>query len=272
MCLLLPSIIVHGRRSKEQTAQSQQYLTPSEEKALMKFLLQMSNLGSPVRIKFLPSLAYSIARQRSTSHRAVKPPGKDWARAFEKRHPELRSRRVRAIDWKRHENNIYDKITHWFEMIGKVLQDPTILPENVYNMDETRVLLSILGSVKVLIGKNDPRDYRSAGVKRTMVTAIECISANGRSLLPMIIWPASTHRANWTIHPTPGWHFAHSEAGYNDSKISLEWMKQVSGPQTKILANQNPRVLICDGFGTHVSKTISFCVVFLLTPLISFKR
>jgi hypothetical protein len=47
---------------------------------------------------------------------------------------------VRAIDWKRHENNIYDKITHWFEVIGKVLQDPAILPENVYNMDETGVM------------------------------------------------------------------------------------------------------------------------------------
>lgn len=54
-------------------------------------------------------------------------------------------------------------------------------------MDETGVMLYILGSVKVLIGKEDPRDYRGAGVKRTIVTAIECISANGRSLLLIII-------------------------------------------------------------------------------------
>jgi len=51
----------------------------------------------------------------------------------------------------------------------------------------------MLGSVKVLVGKDDLRDYRGAGVKRTMVTAIECISADGRSLLPLIIWPALTH-------------------------------------------------------------------------------
>ena len=38
----------HRRRSKEQKAQSQQYLTPSEEKVLVKSLLQMSDLGSPV--------------------------------------------------------------------------------------------------------------------------------------------------------------------------------------------------------------------------------
>jgi hypothetical protein len=147
----------------------------------------MSDLGSPVRIKFLSSLAFSIARQRSTTNKAIKPSGKNWAQGFEKRHPALKLRRVRAINWNRHENNIYDKITHWFKVIGKVLQDPAILPENVYNMDETRVMLCMLGSVKVLVGKDDPRDYRGAGVKRTMVTAIECISANGRSLLLMII-------------------------------------------------------------------------------------
>ncbi|KAH7065089.1 hypothetical protein B0J12DRAFT_545041, partial [Macrophomina phaseolina] len=74
------------------------------------------------------------------------PPGKNWPRAFEKRHPELKARRVRAIDWKRHGNNIHDKITEWFEVIGKVLQDLAVLPEHVYNMDETGVMLSMLSS------------------------------------------------------------------------------------------------------------------------------
>lgn len=101
--------------------------------------------------------------------------------------------------------------------MGRILQDPGILPENVYNMDETGVMLSMLGSVKVLTGKDDSQDYRSAGVKRTMVTAIECVSADSRYLSPMIIWPARTHRANWTTYTTLGWHYAHSETGYKDS-------------------------------------------------------
>lgn len=44
----------------------------------------------------------------------------------------------------------------------------------------------MLGSVEVLIGKDDLRDYGGAGVKRTMVTAIECINTDGRPLLPLI--------------------------------------------------------------------------------------
>src|SRR5438045_1897832 len=98
------------------------------------------------------------------------------------------------------------------------------------------------------------------GIKRTMVTAIECISANGRSLLPMIIWPATTHQSNWTTFPTPGWHYACSKSGYTDSKISLEWLKHVFDPQTKGQANQKPWVLICDGFGTHDTlEILEFC-------------
>jgi hypothetical protein len=45
-------------------------------------------------------------------------------------------------------------------MIKDILQDPAVLVENVYNMDETRVMLSMPGLVKVLVSKHDLRDYR----------------------------------------------------------------------------------------------------------------
>lgn len=144
----------HGQRSKEQKAQSQQYLNPCEETAVVNFLLQMAELGQSVRIKYIPSLAFSVARQRSTN-KPPKPPGKNWARAFEKRHPELKARRNRALDWDRY--HIYDKVVHWFEVIGEILQHPAVLSENVYNMDETGIMLSMLASVKVLVGKDDLR-------------------------------------------------------------------------------------------------------------------
>jgi hypothetical protein len=99
-----------GRPSREAKAQSQQYLTPSEEKGLERYTKLMSDLGIHVRIKFLPSLTFNIARQRSTTEKSIKPPGKNWPQGFQKRHPGLMSRRLKARDWQRHENNIYDKI------------------------------------------------------------------------------------------------------------------------------------------------------------------
>jgi hypothetical protein len=78
-------------------------------------------------------------------------------------------------------------------VIRPILHELDILLENVYNIDEIRVILSILNSIKVLVGKDDIRGYRGARVKWTIITTIKYISADGRYLNPIIIWPASTY-------------------------------------------------------------------------------
>src|SRR5436190_24016394 len=71
----------HGRCSKEQKAESQQYRTAIEDKAVEMFLKLISDFGNPVQIKFLPSLAFSIALHRSTTSKAIKPQGNKCAQA-----------------------------------------------------------------------------------------------------------------------------------------------------------------------------------------------
>jgi hypothetical protein len=94
----------HGRRPRKEKAAKQQYLTPQKEKALVNYALRMSRNGYPIPVKFLRSLAQVIVRQRSSAFHihppddAVKPPGKNWPQGFYKRHPELKSRRVKALD------------------------------------------------------------------------------------------------------------------------------------------------------------------------------
>jgi hypothetical protein len=177
-----------GRPTRRDKAASQQYLTPREERALLDYVLRMDQRGYPLPVKFLGSIAHVIKRQRSstfqipTTDDGIHPPGKNWPQGFYRRHPELKARKVRPLDWARHD--IYDKVVEWFTMIGKELSNLAIIPENVYNMDETGVLLSILGSLKVLVSRQNLRNYRGAGVKRTLITAIECISADGRCLAP----------------------------------------------------------------------------------------
>lgn len=148
----------------------------------------MARNGFPLPVKFLRELAAVIVRQRTSIFQVpaadgadIRPPGKNWPQAFYKRHPELKAVRVKALDWERHDHNIYDKVVDWFSVIEKELADPQILPENIYNMDETRVLLSVLNSLKVLVGKDELRDYRGVG---------------RRSVSPptkLVIWPAATH-------------------------------------------------------------------------------
>jgi DDE superfamily endonuclease len=135
-----------------------------------------------------------------------------------------------------------------------------ILPENVYNMDETGILLSFQTSRKYVVHKDDSRKFRGAAVKPTLVTTVEYISADGKYLLPLIIWPATTHRSHWTTHKTPGWHYACSPSAFANSAIMLDWYRWVFDPQTKQRANHRPRILINDGFGPHESlEVLQFC-------------
>lgn len=195
----------HGRSTRREKAAKEQYLSPQEEKGLANYTLRMCQNGYPLPVKALRSLALVIRQRRRTApERAGKPPGKNWPQGFYKRNPQLKARRLRAIPWDRHDHTIYPKVAEWFSIIGNELADPAILDENVFNMDETGVLLGKVGSLKVLVGKGELRNYRGGGSQRTLITAVECISASGKRLDPLVIWPAATHRSNWTTHPTPG--------------------------------------------------------------------
>ncbi|KAJ5875034.1 uncharacterized protein N7473_013147 [Penicillium subrubescens] len=149
----------HGRISKKERLWNSNTLLPQEEKSLLEYVLRLSKNGYPLPVKFLRALAREIARRRSShmpipvANEDTRPPGKNWPQAFYKRHPELTSRTLKAIDWKRHDHNIYDKVQDWRP------------PER-------------LGALKVLVGREEMCKYRGAAVKRKMVTAVECLSAD----------------------------------------------------------------------------------------------
>ncbi|OCK94644.1 uncharacterized protein K441DRAFT_560101, partial [Cenococcum geophilum 1.58] len=58
---------------------------------------------------------------------------------------------IKTLDWNRHDNNIYNKVTFWFNIIRKEIYSLVILLKNIYNMDEIGVILCILGSLKVVV-------------------------------------------------------------------------------------------------------------------------
>jgi hypothetical protein len=151
----------HGRRTRRERAAKEQYLTPNKDKELSFYVLRMSKNGYPLAVKVLRSLALVIRRRRGKApdSQGLNEPGKNWPQGFYKRNPQLKSSRMRAMTWDRHDHTIYPKVTAWFSIISEELARPDVLAENVYNMDETGVLLGKLGSLKVLVGKNELRNY-----------------------------------------------------------------------------------------------------------------
>jgi Tc5 transposase DNA-binding domain len=120
----------YGRPTRREVAARKQYLTPSEEKALADYVLRMADRGYPVPVKLLRHLACVITRRRSSTFQipanddGVRSPGKNWPQGFYKRHLQLRPRRLKPIEWARHD--IYEKVALWFTVISRELHDPAI--------------------------------------------------------------------------------------------------------------------------------------------------
>lgn len=108
--------ILHYRareqRSLKQKIKSQQCLISWEENALIKFLLQMLDFEQFVRIKFISSLTFNITHQRFLWDKSHKSSNKNWAKILKKRHSILQARRIKSLNWNRHEKNTDNKITY----------------------------------------------------------------------------------------------------------------------------------------------------------------
>jgi hypothetical protein len=66
--------------------------------------------------------------QAPTTDEMIRPPGKNWPQAFCKRYPKLKAKRVKALDWNRHDTNIYDKV-----ILQTILHSPRASTSALHN-------------------------------------------------------------------------------------------------------------------------------------------
>lgn len=99
----------HVTQSIQQAAQRQLYLNIEEDKILVEFLLLMCSFAQPVRIEYITTLAFSIARRRPLVSKA---PGENRAQAFGKSHAEPKAKPVRSISWRHYKmHRLYILVT-----------------------------------------------------------------------------------------------------------------------------------------------------------------
>jgi hypothetical protein len=116
MFQLPPSGTVNTAGHREEMRQRRSNTLPLPKRMpLADYVLRMAERGYPATVKLLRYLAWVIARRRSSTFQipanddGVRAPGKNWPQGFYKRHPQLRPRTLRPIDWARYD--IYEKVT-----------------------------------------------------------------------------------------------------------------------------------------------------------------
>ena len=96
--------------------------------------------------------------------------------------------------------------------------------------------------------------YQSQSDHQEWITAIECVSADGISISPLIIFKGETLMNSWMPrHPPQGWKFSCNSSDWTSNAHDAEWLRRCFEPATREKVNGRTRLLIYDGHDSHIS-------------------
>ncbi|CCF47772.1 transposase [Colletotrichum higginsianum] len=201
---------------------------------------QEAKLAEWVRIQHALGLAPTHQQVKVFAERILhamgdtEPIGKGWIQAFLKRNPSIKVQRSRPIDSRRINGASTEVIREWFKLLA-IPEVQGIKPANRYNMDETGILEG-QGSNGLVLGMSETKSVRKKQPgSRAWVSIIECISALGQRLHPLIIYKGKTVQQQWfplDLGPYEGWQFTATENGWTTDDTAVEWLQKVFLPQT----------------------------------------
>ena len=243
---------LNGAQPQRDAHRDEQRLTVVQEDHLELWILRQEALGYAPTHAQVRAIASGVLK-RAGDH---KPLGRKWSNHFLKRHPAVKTKLGRRTDWERINAATPDNIRHLFELYDTVSWIP---PRRRYNADEGGIMEG-QGINGLVIGSSQ-ENPNAVPVKtinaRTWTSIVECISALGGALNPLVIFKAKSIQEQWFkkdfLAKYPSWHVTFSENGWTSNDIALEWLEKVFLPQTEPDSVADARLLIVDGHGSHTS-------------------
>ena len=92
-------------------------------------------------------------------------------------------------------------------------------------MDESGFAVGTSQTSRVLVNVRERSSWKVVHGRQEWITAIECISAAGEALAPMLIFKAKHTNTSWIpIDALDHWRFTTSNSGWTSDSHALEWV------------------------------------------------
>ncbi|KZL67851.1 transposase [Colletotrichum tofieldiae] len=245
---------LNGKQARKLAFSDLQRLSPDQEAKLAEWVRIQHALGLAPTHQQVKVFAEKILHAMGDTD----PLGKQWIQGFKRRNPSIKVQRSRPIDSRRINGASTEVIRDWFKLLA-IPEIKGIKPANRYNMDETGILEG-QGSNGLVLGMAETKSVRKKQPgSRAWVSIIECISAIGHALNPLIIYKGRTVQQQWfplDLGPYEGWQFTATENGWTTDDTAVEWLQKVFIPQTipqTASQGKEARLLVVDGHGSHTT-------------------
>ncbi|TXB97478.1 hypothetical protein FocTR4_00012009 [Fusarium oxysporum f. sp. cubense] len=247
---------IKGATTPRQAHEPEQKLSAIQERRLRDWIMVQADLGCPVSHQQVRHFANQIAIRNGFPEGV----GKRWLQSFMDRNKEVKTLPGKSMDSDRY-NGASTELIKAFFMLLSMPAVRIVKQKNRYNVDEVGMMEGI-GLNGLFLGCKDKKSVliRQPG-SRSWITILECISATGKVLRPLVIFKGKTVQQQHfpeKLDFLEDWEFTCSEKGWTNNHIALIWLKTVFIPSTKPENPKEPRLLILDGHGSHMTEDFLF--------------
>ncbi|GKU12548.1 unnamed protein product [Fusarium langsethiae] len=216
---------LNGRRAVNEQIHPRRRLSKSQEDRLAFWILRQESLGYAPSHSQIRACVMGLLRRQGERPNL----GHNWVARFINRRADLKTKMGRRQEAKRF-NSFTPKAVHWYFDIREGHYG-WIKPENTVNVDEGGIMIGF-GLDSLVVGSADPK--RKAFLKgpqtRNWTSFIEAVTADGRVLVPGIIFKGKELQKQWFLDEfkqIADWYYITSPNGWTDDHIGIEWLERM---------------------------------------------
>jgi hypothetical protein len=249
-----PSTLRHRRNGRPPASTKgghNKALNHNQNDALKGYIEFLIYIGQPPTKQAIRIAANKILIASGSTHQV----GRDWVTRWLLRHKDfyktIRPKTLQAERKATHQKS--DILQHFLDFRTAIVKYG-IAQDDVYNFDETGFRIGVLqGGSKVITHVATKSVYLSDPDNRESITSVECISAGGEVIPPMIVMAGKVMLEkhfdnNLDSHTLLGV----SESGYSNDVLGLKWLHHFHR-FTEAKKKGIWRMLVFDGHGSHLS-------------------
>ena len=255
-----------GQTTRANAHASQQILSNAEERTLVQWITRLTRTEYPASPALAVQMAEEIRRAcvqlSKVRPHYPRPIGENWLHCFKAHNPEIAGIWTRQIDTAGFKATSYNTVKRWFDAVTEIWKQNQYAIEHVYNMDESGFAVGASQSSRALVNIREDTSWKQFGSRHEWITGIECVSAAGIAVPPLLIFKARHTNTAWIPAQTPvKWRFSTSNSGWTSDSHGYEWLTTVFEPLTWPEDPTTRRLLTMDGHSSHITaNVIAFCM------------
>lgn len=234
-------------------------LNATQEAGLCKFLDHLGRLDVFSTQKEVEEAANSLLnegqKRRAAPNGETEPPlkvGAQWVRRFLQRHPQYKRSRERIIDAERRAAEDPEGIQEYFNKLRTAIEEHDVQPGDIYSVDECAFRIGVVDNSWVVSREQTRRGTIGRDDSQEIIGVVECVSATGHVVPPMLIVPSKSYREKWCAETDvePEYLVTASTARSVTPRLMVSWLEHFD-KMTRLRKTGRYRLLLVEGRDSH---------------------